>query len=155
MPGESAAERKERLQALRAAAELATGGADLAREEAPAVEPEAPQEVEEVAAEEDLSGRTVKFRNYLPKDDELLTKKVPAVQAPEFEEPVIEPTAGLDEQADDEDAIASLAPRKANWDLRRDVAKKLEKLERRTQKAMVELMQESQAAAQAAEEEED
>ena len=56
MPAESAAERKERLQALRAAAELATGGADLAQEEAPAVEPEVPQEVEEVAAEEDLSG---------------------------------------------------------------------------------------------------
>jgi hypothetical protein len=27
----------------------------------------------------------------------------------------------------------TLAPKKANWDLKRDVAKKLEKLERRTQ----------------------
>jgi coiled-coil domain-containing protein 12 len=31
-----------------------------------------------------------------------------------------------------------LAPKKANWDLRRDVEKRLEKLERRTQKAILE-----------------
>ncbi|CAF4767252.1 unnamed protein product [Pieris macdunnoughi] len=36
--------------------------------------------------------------------------------------------------------IASLAPRKPDWDLKRDVAKKLEKLERRTQKAIAELI---------------
>ena len=42
------------------------------------------------------------------------------------------------------DAILNVAPKKANWDLRRDVAKKLEKLERRTQRALVQLMQEQQ-----------
>lgn len=31
-----------------------------------------------------------------------------------------------------------MAPKKANWDLRRDVEKKLEKLDRRTQKAILE-----------------
>lgn len=36
--------------------------------------------------------------------------------------------------------LASLAPRKPDWDLQRDVAKKLEKLERRTQKAIAELI---------------
>lgn len=36
--------------------------------------------------------------------------------------------------------ISSLAPRKPDWDLKRDVAKKLEKLERRTQKAIAELI---------------
>lgn len=40
------------------------------------------------------------------------------------------------------DAIINVAPKKANWDLRQDVAKKLEKLERRTQRALVQLMQE-------------
>lgn len=39
-----------------------------------------------------------------------------------------------------QDPIVSIAPKKPNWDLRRDVAKKLEKLERRTQRAIVELM---------------
>lgn len=39
-----------------------------------------------------------------------------------------------------QDPIVSIAPKKPNWDLRRDVAKKLEKLERRTHRAIVELM---------------
>lgn len=40
----------------------------------------------------------------------------------------------------DELDITNLAPRKPDWDLKRDVAKKLEKLERRTQKAIAELI---------------
>ena len=36
--------------------------------------------------------------------------------------------------------IMNLAPRKPDWDLKRDVAKKLDKLERRTQKAIAELI---------------
>lgn len=36
--------------------------------------------------------------------------------------------------------IANLAPRKPDWDLKRDVTKKLERLERRTQKAIAELI---------------
>lgn len=36
--------------------------------------------------------------------------------------------------------LANLAPRKPDWDLKRDVAKKLEKLEKRTQRAIVELI---------------
>ncbi|KAK3106524.1 hypothetical protein FSP39_021845, partial [Pinctada imbricata] len=38
--------------------------------------------------------------------------------------------------------LINLAPRKPDWDLKRDVAKKLEKLERRTQKAIAELIRE-------------
>lgn len=36
--------------------------------------------------------------------------------------------------------ITNLAPRKVDWDLKRDISKKLEKLERRTQRAIVELI---------------
>ncbi|XP_033269183.1 coiled-coil domain-containing protein 12 isoform X1 [Orcinus orca] len=36
--------------------------------------------------------------------------------------------------------LANLAPRKPDWDLKRDVAKKLEKLEKRTQRAIAELI---------------
>lgn len=36
--------------------------------------------------------------------------------------------------------LTSLAPRKPDWDLKRDVAPKLSKLERRTQKAIAELI---------------
>ena len=38
--------------------------------------------------------------------------------------------------------FVSLAPRKPDWDLKRDVAPKLDKLERRTQKAIAELIRE-------------
>jgi len=40
----------------------------------------------------------------------------------------------------DEVELTSLAPRKPDWDLKRDVAGKLEKLERRTQRAIAELI---------------
>lgn len=36
----------------------------------------------------------------------------------------------------------NLAPRKIDWDLKRDIAAKLEKLERRTQRAIAELIRE-------------
>jgi len=36
--------------------------------------------------------------------------------------------------------MGNIAPTKANWDLRRDIEKKLEKLERRTQRAIVEML---------------
>lgn len=38
--------------------------------------------------------------------------------------------------------ITNLAPRKPDWDLKRDVSKKLEFLEKRTQRAIVELIRE-------------
>lgn len=38
--------------------------------------------------------------------------------------------------------ISNLAPRKVDWDLKRDISKKLQKLERRTQKAITELIRE-------------
>lgn len=36
--------------------------------------------------------------------------------------------------------LTNLAPRKPDWDLKREAAKKLEKLERRTQRAIAELI---------------
>ena len=38
--------------------------------------------------------------------------------------------------------LTNLAPRKPDWDLKRDCAKKLEKLEKRTQRAIAELIRE-------------
>lgn len=39
-------------------------------------------------------------------------------------------------------AVAHLAPKKVNWDLKRDIADRLARLERRTQKAIVEMLRE-------------
>lgn len=38
--------------------------------------------------------------------------------------------------------LGNLAPRKPDWDLKRDIEKKLEKLDRRTQRAIAELIRE-------------
>ena len=38
--------------------------------------------------------------------------------------------------------IVNLAPRKPDWDLKRDIAKKLEKLEKRTSRAIGEIIRE-------------
>ena len=42
------------------------------------------------------------------------------------------------------EAVIATAPKKPNWDLKRDVEKKLAKLERRTQRALFELSQEEE-----------
>ncbi|TFJ85135.1 hypothetical protein NSK_003558 [Nannochloropsis salina CCMP1776] len=72
-----------------------------------------------------------------------------------------QPKKAEDMKKDEEDAIQrelkrheaeygsggqlNVAPRKANWDLKRDVAKKLAKLNRLTQKAIIEILQEKLA----------
>ncbi len=48
-----------------------------------------------------------------------------------------------------QDVLTTLAPKKANWDLKREIAPKLEKLERRTQRAMIQLLQQEEARRQA------
>jgi len=67
----------------------------------------------------------------VPHDDELKAAKLEEARAPE---PVAEepppPPAPVEEDAE---VLLGAAPKKANWDLRRDVAKKLEKLDKRTQ----------------------
>ena len=45
-----------------------------------------------------------------------------------------------------QELLASVAPKKANWDLKRDVQAKLDKLERRTQRALVEIMRAEERA---------
>ncbi|CAM9526609.1 unnamed protein product [Ectocarpus sp. 13 AM-2016] len=47
-------------------------------------------------------------------------------------------------ETQDEEEL-NIAPKKANWDLKRDVEKKLEKLDRRTQRAIVEIIRERMA----------
>ena len=44
--------------------------------------------------------------------------------------------------ADGGELLTSMAPKKINWDLKRDIQPKLDKLERRTQKLIVQLLKE-------------
>jgi coiled-coil domain-containing protein 12 len=68
---------------------------------------------------------------------------VEAAQVPAFEEVTVDLDAVIGRDA--EEVLINVAPKKANWDLRRDIAGKLAKLERRTQRAMVELMAQEEA----------
>lgn len=58
-------------------------------------------------------------------------------------------TASHTHQWHPQDVLTSVAPKKANWDLKREIAPKLDKLERRTQRAMVQLLQQEEARRQA------
>uniref|UniRef100_A0A4W5NGU1 Coiled-coil domain containing 12 n=1 Tax=Hucho hucho TaxID=62062 RepID=A0A4W5NGU1_9TELE len=117
---EQALKRKERLKALR--------GRQLQRDRA-----------EEEAEEE--RHRELKLRNYTPEDEELKERQVPKAKPASVEEKVKDQLdAAKPESVIEEVDLANLAPRKPDWDLKRDVAKKLEKLERRTQKAIAELI---------------
>ncbi|KAI7749763.1 hypothetical protein M8C21_011137 [Ambrosia artemisiifolia] len=122
---QAAAARRERLEALRAAQKLL----------------ENPDE-----EENDVN---VKFRNYLPHDKQLQEGKLAPPKLPKFEDPVAtEPPV----EEKKEDPFLNIAPKKPNWDLRRDVQKKLDKLEKRTQKAIFQIMEQQEKEKQLAEE---
>ncbi|MEQ2275897.1 Coiled-coil domain-containing protein 12 [Xenotaenia resolanae] len=85
--------------------------------------------------------RELKLRNYTPEDEELKERQVPKAKPASVEDKVKDQLeAANPEPIIEEVDLANLAPRKPDWDLKRDVAKKLEKLERRTQRAIAELI---------------
>jgi len=87
--------------------------------------------------------KVIKFRNYAPKDDQLKGKQLDKIKPIDVSEELTEHLEkAKPEKAVEDVDLTTLAPRKPDWDLKRDVAKKLEKLERRTQKAIVELIRE-------------
>ncbi|XP_053667796.1 coiled-coil domain-containing protein 12 [Anopheles marshallii] len=89
------------------------------------------------------------FRNYKPE-----TEEFPELMPMDDHAGVVEKEVGTHLQmmktpiVIEEIDIVNLAPRKPDWDLKRDVSKKLEKLERRTQKAIAELIRERLKAGQ-------
>ncbi|CAN6467494.1 unnamed protein product [Victoria cruziana] len=128
---QAAIARRERLKALKAANEL------LSKPDENPPQEEANAEGEKTEEEE----IRVKFRNYLPHDKQLQEDKLAPPVLPKFEDPVATAAAPRDISAD---PFINIAPKKANWDLRRDIQKKLDKLEKRTQKALYEIMREQE-----------
>ena len=112
---QAASSRTARLQALRAAKERR---AQINPEAAPASEPAA---AEPAAA----AGPKVIFRNYQPSDKSLQeTARLPRAG-------VVKPAAAP--KVADDDNVLNVIAKKANWDLKRDLQPKLQKLERRTE----------------------
>ncbi|XP_032876185.1 coiled-coil domain-containing protein 12 [Amblyraja radiata] len=133
---EEALHRRERLLALRER-RFQNKGKDEA-------EPETKHlREEEEEDEKEIKHRELKLRNYVPEAKELKDRLVPNAKPASVEEKVREQQeAGKPVPVIEEVDLVNLAPRKPDWDLKRDVAKKLEKLEKRTQRAIAELIRE-------------
>jgi len=117
---QAAVKRKERLAALRASKSKKQSGQDK---------------------EEKLP--TPAFRSYKPVNDSLQEFVQPEPEIGEITDKVAEELKNENEGVVMESLdFTNLAPRKPDWDLKRDIAPKLEKLERRTQKAIAELIRE-------------
>jgi len=82
-----------------------------------------------------------KFRSYNPADEELQEAAKPKAAPIDIESHVADSLeqSTVTKLVEDVD-LTNLAPRKPDWDLKRDVAPKLARLERRTQKAIAELI---------------
>ncbi|XP_022192090.1 LOW QUALITY PROTEIN: coiled-coil domain-containing protein 12 [Nilaparvata lugens] len=117
---DEALKRKERLKALKRKQEDSKGGDDL-KPSQPLPKP--------------------KFRSYVPVDDTLKESSLPAAKPGNVEEEVKDQLQAANTRVVIEELdLSNLAPRKPDWDLKRDVAKKLERLEKRTQRAIAELI---------------
>ncbi|XP_058811580.1 coiled-coil domain-containing protein 12 [Topomyia yanbarensis] len=89
------------------------------------------------------------FRNYRPESEDIKENAIEEVSPMDLETEISSQLAMMKTPIVIEDIdIANLAPRKPDWDLKRDVSKKLEKLERRTQKAIAELIRDRLKAGQ-------
>jgi coiled-coil domain-containing protein 12 len=107
--------------------------------------------------QEEETKKTISFRNYAPTDNYLdkeegaeessskrqrLDETKPPSSA--LEEALLEAKQEITTVSNNKNSVevSAMAPKKINWDLKRDVRDKLAKLERRTQKAIVELLKE-------------
>ncbi|KAK2655191.1 hypothetical protein Ddye_008243 [Dipteronia dyeriana] len=128
---QAAAVRRERLRALKAAQELLNTPDDDSTQPRNKTNDDDDEEVDEE------NNQNMKFRNYVPHDKQLQEGKLAPPVLPKFEDPA---AAAPPPSEKKEDPFLNIAPKKPNWDLRRDVQKKLDKLERRTQKSIYKIM---------------
>jgi len=82
------------------------------------------------------------FRSYNPTDTKFQEALAPKAKAIDIEEQIADTLVHsvVKPVVEDDVDLTSLAPRKPDWDLKRDVASKLAKLERRTHRAIAELI---------------
>eukprot|EP00051_Salpingoeca_urceolata_P027838 m.483543 g.483543 ORF g.483543 m.483543 type:complete len:123 (+) comp22975_c0_seq1:93-461(+) len=87
-------------------------------------------------------GPVIKFRNYKPLGEDLGSNTVPEPEIPSIEEEVEKRLASTTVELPGDAGVdlLNLAPRKIDWDLKRAIAPKLEKLDRRTQRAIAEII---------------
>merc|ERR1712025_432637 len=125
---DNAAKRKERLAALKRKLQGQNqDGADSSNK----------------GDQDDESLPTPIFRSYKPLAPELQENAFNTADPSLIEDKIQDSLAAAEETTMiDELDIVNLAPRKPDWDLKRDIAKKLEKLEKRTARAIGEIIRE-------------
>ncbi len=92
------------------------------------------------------SVRLVKFRNYQPYDAKL--RPIETEKILTNEENVTTEIVDIIKQELSKNSVQefSVLPKKSNWDLKEQASNKIEKLRRRTQRAIVEILREKMAA---------
>jgi len=84
-----------------------------------------------------------KFKSYVPEDEGLKAELIPTPQPGDIVAEVEDQLkAGETVFTVQELDLNTLAPRKPDWDLKRDIEKRMTKLERRTQRSIAELIRE-------------
>ncbi|KAF2073377.1 hypothetical protein CYY_005322 [Polysphondylium violaceum] len=91
----------------------------------------------EIQLEEEETLVGLKFRNYQPRDHKLNKYRVEKTKAPPI---VDELLARLQLLETNQEIQISFAPKKINWDLKRDSLKKITKLDKLTEKAIYQLI---------------
>ncbi|XP_047500579.1 coiled-coil domain-containing protein 12-like [Penaeus chinensis] len=96
---------------------------------------------EEEKDNEELPSSQVLFRNYKPRDEGLEEVALPAVEPAKVEE-LVKQQLNDGEKAKEEVQveITNLAPKKITFDLKRGIQAQLDKLDRRTDKSIAELI---------------
>lgn len=84
--------------------------------------------------------RTLQFRNYNPRTPELKDFCLPRVTSADIEDQIDKEIESAITAAEDQDVVLAIAPRKPNWDLKRDVDRKMQVLQARTDRAVVQLI---------------
>jgi coiled-coil domain-containing protein 12 len=110
----------------------------------------APDEASNEKDESEAAAPKVNFRNYIPQDASLqpqqATEEQEVDQQPVTKKPKLEEALQKAQQeAQQSTAAATIgvaATKKINWDLKRDLELQMDRLERKTQKALVELLKE-------------
>lgn len=86
----------------------------------------------------DAEGPVLRFRNYKPQTDELQRLQVEKPAVPTVEEQV--GSAEILHNDATQEPLLNLAPKKANWDLKRDIEPQMKKLRAATDRAIIELI---------------
>mmetsp|Transcript_7531 Transcript_7531/g.9579 ORF Transcript_7531/g.9579 Transcript_7531/m.9579 type:complete len:124 (-) Transcript_7531:837-1208(-) len=96
----------------------------------------------------EVSRKRLRFRNYVPQSIELqefIISSRPVEEAGAIIKRVLEDSARLVAEFQERGEIVNLVPEKINYDLKRNIRKKLKSLENRTKRAILKLRSENES----------